>query len=139
MPYLRGAPAAKRPRAAARGVIGLVKFENHLGVIDVSQDYFVGLVGDAVVSCFGVAAMSNADVRQGLLERLLRRESPDKGIRVRVKNQKLYIDLHIIVSYGTNISAIVKSIMHKVRFTVEDKTGFQVARVNVFIDGMRTE
>lgn len=117
----------------------MIKFENHLGVIDISQDYFVNLVGNAVVSCFGVAAMSHTDVRQGFLERLRKKESPDKGIRVRVKGQKLYIDLHIIVSYGTNISAIVKSIMHKVRFTVEEKTGFQVARVNVFVDGMRTE
>ena len=56
-----------------------------------------------------------------------------------MRNQKLVIDLHILVAYGTNISAIVKSITHKVRFTVEEKTGFQVARVNVFIDGMRTD
>lgn len=117
----------------------MIKFENHLGVIDISRNYLANMVGSTVVSCFGVAAMSNADVRQGLLNRLLKRESPTKGIGIRVKNQKLYIDLHIIVSYGTNISAIVKSIMNKVRFTVEDKTGFQVARVNVFVDGMRTE
>lgn len=117
----------------------MIAFENHLGVIDISHEYFVNLVGNAVVSCFGVAAMSNASVHQSFLEKIRRQEPMNKGIRVRVKNQKLVIDLHIIVTYGTNISAIVKSIMHKVRFTVEEKTGFEVARVNVFIDGMRTE
>lgn len=119
----------------------MIQFENHLGVIDISRDYFVNLVGDAVVSCFGVAAMSHTSARQSLRDRLSRRDGDriDKGIRIRTKNQKLLIDLHIIVTYGTNISAIVKSIMHKVRFTVEEKTGFEVARVNVYIDGMRTE
>ena len=33
----------------------MVKFENHLGVIDISHDYFINLVGSAVVDCFGVA------------------------------------------------------------------------------------
>jgi uncharacterized alkaline shock family protein YloU len=117
----------------------MVKFENHLGVIDISHDYFINLVGSAVVDCFGVAAMSHVSAPQGILEKLRKKEPSDKGIRVRVKNGKLYIDLHIIVSYGTNISAIVKSIMHKVRFTVEEKTGFDVARVNVYIDGMKAQ
>lgn len=117
----------------------MVKFENHLGVIDISHDYFVNLVGNAATSCFGVAAMSHASAKQSLREKFNKQNTAEKGIRVRVKNQKLVIDIHIIVTYGTNISAIVKSIMHKVRFTIEEKTGFDVGRVNVFIDGMRTE
>ena len=116
----------------------MIKFENHLGVIDISHDYLVNLVGNTAASCFGVAAMSNATPRQSLMERLFGSDPLDKGIRIRVKNQKLVIDLHIIVTYGTNISAIVKSIMHKVRFTVEDCTGFVVSRVYVFIDGIKT-
>ncbi len=117
----------------------MVKLENHLGVIDISHEYFVTIVGNAAVSCFGVAAMANANAKQGIIAKITKRDNIDKGIRVRVKNQKLVIDLHIIVAYGTNISAIVKSIMHKVEFTVQEKTGFAVSRVNVFVDGMRTE
>lgn len=117
----------------------MVRLENHLGIIDISHEYFVNLVGSATVSCFGVVAMSNVDAKQGIIAKLTKRDNINKGIRVRVRNQKLVIDLHIIVAYGTNISAIVKSIMHKVEFTVQDKTGFEVSRVNVFIDGMRTE
>ncbi len=55
-----------------------------------------------------------------------------------MKGAKLTIDLHIIVVHGMNIPAIVKSITHKVRFAVEESTDFSVARVNVFIDGMKT-
>lgn len=115
----------------------MVRIENHLGVIDVSHSYFVNLVGNATVNCFGVAAMADAGVKQGLLTKIGIENGLEKGIRIRVRNQKLIIDLHIIVTYGVNISEIVKSIMHKVQFTVEEKTGFEVARVNVFVDGMK--
>lgn len=117
----------------------MIKYTNHLGSIDIAHDYFVNLVGSTAENCFGVAAMSTADVKQNFIERILNRKQIDKGIKIRLKNQKLVIDLHIIVTYGTNISAIVKSIMNKVQFTVEDRTGFEVSRVNVYVDGMRTE
>lgn len=116
----------------------MIKLENHLGVIEISHTYFVNLVGSVAVSCFGVCAMADKDMGEGVLSRFWRKERLNKGIAVRVRNQKLVIDLHIIVAYGTNISAIVKSIMHKVAFAVEEKTGFPVARVNVFVDGIRT-
>ena len=54
---------------------------------------------------------------KGICAASLGRLLKQRGVRVR--NQKLVIDLHILVAYGTNISAIVKSITHKVRFTVE--------------------
>ncbi|MEG1027896.1 MAG: Asp23/Gls24 family envelope stress response protein, partial [Oscillospiraceae bacterium] len=105
----------------------MIKLENHLGVIDISDKYFVNLVGSHVINCFGVAAMASAPKK--FFGK--RQVGIDKGIGIRVKNNKLIIDLHIIVTYGTNISEIVKSIMHKVQYVVEDKTGFNVAKVNV--------
>ena len=38
-----------------------------------------------------------------------------------------------------NISVIVKSIVNKVRYTVEQATNLDVAKVNVFVDSMKTE
>ena len=60
-----------------------------------------------------------------------------RQVTVRYKNDKLYIDLHISVMYGVNVSTIVKSIIHKVRFAVEDETGFTVDKVNVFVDAVK--
>ena len=47
----------------------------------------------------------------------------DRGISVRKDGEGLIVDLHIIVSYGVNISAICQSIVNKVRYTVEEATG----------------
>lgn len=113
----------------------MVRLQNHIGKIDISTQYFESLVSDAVVNCFGVAAMSEVGATHGLMNKLLKRNN-QKGIRIRYQKSKLTIELHIIVHYGTNISAIVKSIIHKVRYAVEEATGIQVARVNVFVDSM---
>ena len=117
----------------------MIRIETALGIVDISQEYFAKLVGKAASECFGVSGMVVSTPSQGLREILTGKEVQDKGVRVRAVGGKLVIDLHIVVAYGLNISAIVKSIIHKVRYTVEEATGFEVARVNVFVDGMRPQ
>lgn len=58
---------------------------------------------------------------------------------MRGEGDRLIVDLHISVIYGMNISAIAKSIVNKVRYTVEEATGLRVRKVNVFVDGMKSE
>lgn len=115
----------------------MVRIENHLGAIEVTQAYFTSLIGHTVTSCFGVTDMNASGARQGLLSFFRRGHYVDKGVLVRNVRGKLYIDLHITVMYGVNIAAIVKSIVGKVRYTVEEETGLKVEKVNVFVDGMR--
>ena len=121
----------------------MVKIENHLGTIDISQEYFACLIGNTVSQCYGVAGMEKTGTRQGLRSLFSRRSFADQGIRVhsspgdRGEADKLVVDLHIAVVYGMNISAIAKSIVGKVRYTVEEATGLDVKKVNVFVDGMK--
>ena len=48
----------------------------------------------------------------------------------------MQIELHISVSYGVNITAIVDSIINKVRYTVEEATDLKVNTVNVYVDAL---
>ena len=117
----------------------MIRIEDHLGTIDISQEYFADIEGYAASSCYGVAGMVKSGAKQGLRSLITRRSYADEGIRVRSENDRLVIDLHISVIYGMNISAIAKSIVNKVRYTVEEATGLQVKKVNVFVDGMKSE
>lgn len=119
----------------------MIKIENHLGVIDISHEFFANLIGHAASECFGVSGMVVSTASQGLRSVLMgkKKELPDKGVKVHNHNGALDIDLHIMVTYGVNISAIVKSIVNKVRYTVEETTGLYVSKVNVFVDGMKSE
>ncbi len=115
----------------------MIKLENPLGVVEISQNYFANLVGHVASECFGVAGMVESTASQGLRYLMKREDNQDKGVKVRYGVGGLVIDLHIAVTYGVNIAAIVKSIVNKVRYTVEEATGLQVAKVNVFVDDMK--
>ncbi len=116
----------------------MIKLKNHLGTIEISRNVFVNLVGSTATGCFGVAAMASPHPAAGFFQTLFGAGEDSRGVSIRTRGSGLIIDLHIIVTYGINISAIVKSIMHKVSYTVEEVTGIPVEHVNVFVDGMRT-
>ena len=117
----------------------MIRIENRYGTIEISQEYFRYLVGNAVSACYGVAGMVRNGPRQGLRSVLSRRTYADDGVRVRGEGTRLVVDIHIEVIYGMNIAAISKSIVNKVRYTVEEATGLTVKKVNVFVDGMKPE
>ena len=77
-----------------------------------------------------MAPCGPADLARSLLPDI----APEKGVRVIRENGELCIELHIKVTYGVNIGAIVRSIIHKVKYAVEDATGLQVQRISVSVD-----
>ena len=80
----------------------MIRLENHLGVIEISQPYFASLIGNAASSCFGVAGMANSNVRQGLRS-VFKKNShfADQGINVRKDGEGLIVDLHIMYPTGS--------------------------------------
>lgn len=116
----------------------MITIQNHIGTITILPEYLSSLVGYTVTSCFGVADMNDAGLRDTLLSMLRRAKQIDKGVSIQQKDNKLIVNLHISVTFGTNIAAIADSISNKVQFAVEEATGITVSRVNVFIDGMNT-
>jgi uncharacterized alkaline shock family protein YloU len=117
----------------------MIRIENHMGTIEISQEYFAYLIGNAVSSCYGVAGMVKSGAKQGLRSLLFRRTYADQGVRVSSSNGQLVVELHIAVIYGMNIAAIAQSIENKVQFTVEQATGLRVREVNVCVDGMKND
>ena len=113
----------------------MIGYENTLGTVEISQEYFANLIGKAASECYGVAGMINSTY-QGLRSAITRSNVPEKGERVKTTHGQLVVDIHIAATYGNNINAILQSIVQNVRYTVEECTGFKVARVNVYVDEM---
>ena len=117
----------------------MVTVENHIGKISVSGNYLSQLVKHTVTGCFGVADVCSVNTFQSAVSALTfgKAYRKNRGVAIRTgKDGGLVIDLHIKVTYGTNITAAVNSIIHKVSFTVEEATGIEVRKVNVFVDEM---
>ena len=112
----------------------MINFYNTFGKVSMTGDYFADLVSAAASSCYGVADMATSGASDTVKGMIFGSDFPDKGVRVTEDGGKLVIELHIKVTYGLNISAIVKSITHKVKYVVEDATGLQVKKINVSVD-----
>ena len=112
----------------------MINFYNTFGKVSMTGDYFAGLVSAAASSCYGVADMATSGASDTVKGMIFGSAQSDKGVRVTEDGGKLVIELHIKVTYGLNISAIVKSITHKVKYVVEDATGLQVKKINVSVD-----
>lgn len=112
----------------------MIKVSNHLGTIKISNKYLRDIISNTVESCFGVAGMNYYGAVQGAERVFLGKNLSNKGVIIRQKDNKLAIDLHITVTYGINVNAITNSIIHKVQFVLNDKTGIDVSEINVFVD-----
>lgn len=115
------------------------KLENEYGVISIDREVIARIAGYAAIECYGIVGMAAKNVKDGLVQ-LLKLESLTKmGIKMRIDANKVSIDLHIIVEYGTNISAIADNIISTVKYSVEEFTGVEVEDVNIFVDGVRVD
>lgn len=117
----------------------MIKYENPNGYIEITNNYFANLVGNAAQSCFGVTRMVSPNAYQSLKSAIKSRVDVDnnsEGVNVKSINGTLVIDLYIAVSYGVNINAISDSIVNKVRYTVEQATELKVSQVNVHVNGL---
>lgn len=114
------------------------KIENLNGVITIENEVIARIAGMAAMECYGIVGMAAKTVKDGIVH-LLKKESLTKGIRLSVEDNKITLELHIIVEYGTNIAAIAESVMSTVKYTVEDSVGLPVAAVNVCVEGVRVD
>ena len=109
---------------------------NEYGSIILSDDFLANLAGYAATNCFGVVGMATSGTSDKIAS-AVNKKRLSKGVKIRNADGGVDIDLHIIVSYGTNITAIVNSIAHRVRFLLEDICNFKVREINTYVDGMR--
>ena len=118
----------------------MIKIDNHLGTIEMKTSHLTSLIGHTVTSCFGVVRMNPASAYQGARSNIFKKDSIDNGVIVKFPkgSDKMVIDLHISVTYGINVSAIVDSIINKVRYVVEKETGIEVKKINVYVDSMES-
>lgn len=115
----------------------MIAYETRLGKIDISEGYLSKLIGNEVVSCFGVVGMVASNNRQKIIGLLSKNEPVDTGIKVFPTGDDIDVELHIVVTYGMNINAIAASITEKVKYVVKSTTGINVNKVLVKVDGIK--
>ena len=109
---------------------------NEYGIISISEGLVASIVGLAASECYGVVGMVSRKPG-GELGELLKRDFSGRGVAVEWKEEKLYIQVFIVVSYGTRISEVANNVIRQVHYAVEKTTGLPVAKVKVFVQGVK--
>ena len=112
-----------------------IKTENE--GIQISNDVIAVISGVAVSEVQGVSSMAGG-FAGGISEVLSGKKNLAKGIKVDKDENKVKIDVNIIVEYGTRIPDVAFEIQNRVKTSVENMTGLKVEEVNVHVQGVST-
>lgn len=108
------------------------------GRIEVFPAVVAAIAGHAALGCYGIRGMAARGLRDGVAT-LLRRENLHRGVDVREADDRLSIEVYVIVPYGIRITEVAHNLQTAVRFEVEHATGVPVARVDVFVQGVHED
>ena len=102
--------------------------------VKIANDVVGKIAAIAALEVEGVSAMGNNITTEILgkvgMKNLL------KAVKVEVTGKEVTLDVTITVEYGTSIPAVSQRVQAKVKQTVENMTGLEVADVNVRIAGV---
>lgn len=107
-----------------------------MGNIVIDRDVLAKYAGTATMECIGIAGMASLNVKDGFAK-LLKKENAGRGVNVYIVNNKLKIELHVIVAYGVSIRAVAQNVLENVRYKIEEFTGLGIESINVVVEGVR--
>ena len=99
------------------------RMSNELGSIVIDPNVIATYAGSVAVECFGIVGMAIVSMKDGL--------------SVKIEDNKITIDFHVIVSYGVSISAVADNLFENVKYRVEEFTGMEVEKINMYVEGVR--
>ena len=111
---------------------------NTLGDIRINHSVVASIVRLAALEVSGVAAVGGGFV-DGIAE-IFSKKGDERGVRVEEDEVGDYrIEIRVILRFGSELAAVATEIQERIAEQVEQMTSKSVARVNVIIDGVRTD
>ena len=85
----------------------------HMGNIVIDNEVIAQYAGSVAVECFGIVGMAGVSMKDGLVK-LLKMDSITRGINVSLDN-----------------------LSSNVKYKVEEFTGIEIKKINIFVEGVR--
>lgn len=113
--------------------------ENPNGTVSFATEVVATIAGLAATEVEGVASMTSQS--GGLAEMFSRKNSRNftKGVRIDLDNNKVTVDITIVVEYGSPVPDVARSIQENVKKAIETMSGLEVHAVDVHVSGVSFE
>lgn len=104
------------------------------GDVKIADDVIAIIAALAATEVSGVARMCG-NITNELVSKL-GMQKLSKGVRVKIDNDRIIVDLALELEYGVNIPKVSSKVQERVKTAIENMTGLEVGEVNVRIAGV---
>lgn len=108
--------------------------EDAMGEITVAEEVVAIIAGIASTEVSGVSSMAG-NITNELVAKL-GMKNLSKGVRVEMVENSVTVMVSIIVDYQASVPEVSRKVQEKVKTSIENMTGLNVAEVNVKIAGI---
>jgi uncharacterized alkaline shock family protein YloU len=70
------------------------------------------------------------------MSRLVGRDDPSRGVRLRVRGEQVYLDVHVVVEQGADLVRVGNQIQREVAQAIDKMVGLPVAEINVYVQDL---
>ena len=108
-----------------------IEHDQDNGSVRIADEVIASIAGIAATEVEGVVRLTG-NITNEIVSKIAM-NSLSKGVRIHIDEQKVSIDLNCELLYGSSIPDVTKEIQEKVKQSVENMTGLEVAAVNVYV------
>ena len=111
--------------------------DGNLGEVKIADEVVAIIAGLAATEVEGVGSMAG-NITNELVSKL-GMKNLSKGVKVTVLEGVVTVDLTLNIDFGKNILDVSRKVQDKVKTSIENMTGLEVADVNIRIAGVDME
>ena len=113
-----------------------VMTSNKYGKIVVSDEAVAMCAQRAASECYGVMELVNKGFADSISS-LFKKNAATKGIKVVTIDNRIFIDIYVVLKEGVLADAVAESLRSVVTYSVESFTGMRVKAVKVNVVGTK--
>ena len=115
----------------------MIHDDGSIGQVLIVDDVVAIIAGLAATETEGVEAMAG-NITNELVAKL-GMKNLSKGVKVKVTEEGVYVDLTLVLKYGYNIPDVSAKVQDKVKSEIESMTGLNVLEVNIRVASVSLE
>lgn len=111
-----------------------IQNESSLGEVQIADDVVAIIAAYAAADVKGVASVAGNTAKERINKRGIK--NPSRGVKVDVLEGVVTVSMALIIKYDFSIVEVTKNVQEKVKTTIENMTGLEVADINIKVAGV---
>ncbi len=109
---------------------------NIYGNINISDQAVAIIVSRITLDCYGIVELASRRLSDSIMM-LFNKEPLGKGVKIVTMDNRIFVELYVILKDGVNREAVIESLRSSVQYNVEHLTGMRVKSVIIHVVGVK--